>query len=52
MAVYIFMGTKWGMPYEHALREIAKEAVMNAMKQPYEATESQYTVRPEFEVKR
>lgn len=45
------MGTKWGLPYEEALREIAKEAVLNTMANPYELTQSKFAEKPEFEAK-
>lgn len=45
------MGTKWGRAYEYALREIAKEAVLNTMANPYEPSESQFKEQPEFEEK-
>ncbi len=45
------MGTKWGVAYEQALREIAKEAVIHAMENPFEITESQFAEKPEFETK-
>jgi len=51
MTYFPRMGTKWGLPYEEALREIAKEAVLNAMAEPFEPAASKYTEKPAFQEK-
>lgn len=40
--------TQWGATYDEAIREVAKEAVINAVKSPYEVTTSTYIERPDF----
>ena len=43
-------GSRWGLAYDNALREAAKEAVINTMKSPFEPTAStQHVERPDFE---